>query len=280
MIGDLLREEREKQNLTIKDIEKGTSIRALYIESIEKGEYGVLPGGVYTKGFIRNYANYLKLDAEAVLRQFNEEQNPGAVQAAQPVQAEVREEQPKEQPKKPLEEPRKRPAPIVRKPQRKPKETPAFSAQDDFHGRVEKSRRTQNAVLGVVAAAVVLGGAYFFLSGDDSAATTAKTQQPAATQSAAPAPAPEKKVFSDVEVSAKFTDRCWTKVVVDGKTEFEGTAEKGKTMSWKGKERVLVTAGNADAVEITYNGEDLGKIGAKGEVVEKRFTKDKAEDVK
>lgn len=51
-------------------------------------------------------------------------------------------------------------------------------------------------------------------------------------------------------------------------------------MSWKGKERVLVTAGNADAVEITYNGEDLGKIGAKGEVVEKRFTKDKAEDVK
>ena len=269
MIGDLLRAEREKQNLTIKDIEKGTSIRALYIESIEKGEYDVLPGGVYTKGFIRNYAGYLKLDAEAVLRQFNEEQNPGAVQAAEP---EAREERRPEPPKKA--------APVVHRPQRQPRETKPFSAQDDFHGRVEKSRRSQNVILGVVAAAVVLGGAYFFLGGDDSAATTAKTQQTSTTQAAAPAAVPEKKAFSDVEVSAKFTDRCWTKVVVDGKTEFEGTAEKGKTMSWKGKERVLVTAGNADAVEITYNGEDLGKIGAKGEVVEKRFTKDKAEDVK
>ena len=37
MIGDLLRRERERQNLSIKDIEKATSIRALYIDAIEKG---------------------------------------------------------------------------------------------------------------------------------------------------------------------------------------------------------------------------------------------------
>ena len=52
MIGDKLRAERERQNLTIQDIAKGTSIRALYIEAIEKGEYGQLPGTVYAKGFI------------------------------------------------------------------------------------------------------------------------------------------------------------------------------------------------------------------------------------
>ena len=56
MIGDKLRAEREKNNLTVKDVEKGTSIRALYIESIEAGEYAKLPGEVYTKGFIRNSA--------------------------------------------------------------------------------------------------------------------------------------------------------------------------------------------------------------------------------
>ena len=66
MIGDNLRTEREKQNLTIRDIEKGTSIRALYIESIEKGDYAQLPGEVYVKGFIRNYANFLKLDARKI----------------------------------------------------------------------------------------------------------------------------------------------------------------------------------------------------------------------
>ena len=46
MLGDTLREAREKQGLTYKDIEKGTSIRALYIEYIEKGEYDELPGDV------------------------------------------------------------------------------------------------------------------------------------------------------------------------------------------------------------------------------------------
>ena len=76
MIGDLLRAEREKQNLSVKDIEKATSIRALYIDAIEKGDYKTLPGEVYAKGFVRNYANYLKLDANAVVNSFNEELHP------------------------------------------------------------------------------------------------------------------------------------------------------------------------------------------------------------
>ena len=50
MLGDTLRREREKQGLTIKDIENETSIRSVYIEAIEKGNYDSLPGDVYTKG--------------------------------------------------------------------------------------------------------------------------------------------------------------------------------------------------------------------------------------
>jgi len=76
MIGDLLRAERERQNLSIKDIEKATSIRALYIDAIEKGDYKTLPGEAYAKGFVRNYANYLKLDANAIVNGFNEELHP------------------------------------------------------------------------------------------------------------------------------------------------------------------------------------------------------------
>ena len=44
MVGYTLRQERERQNLSISDIEQGTSIRALYIEAIENGEYDKLPG--------------------------------------------------------------------------------------------------------------------------------------------------------------------------------------------------------------------------------------------
>ena len=70
MVGYTLRQERERQNLTIEDIEEGTSIRALYIEAIENGEYDKMPGTVYTKGFIKNYAKFLGLDPDATVKEF------------------------------------------------------------------------------------------------------------------------------------------------------------------------------------------------------------------
>lgn len=84
---------------------------------------------------------------------------------------------------------------------------------------------------------------------------------------------PEKK-NDGVEVTAVFTDRCWTEVKADGKTVFEGTVEKGKTESWKGREKVVITAGNAGAVELKLNGKELGKAGKTGQVVEKTYTPD------
>ena len=44
-------------------------------------------------------------------------------------------------------------------------------------------------------------------------------------------------------------------------------------MNWKGKDRVVLIAGNAGAVEITVNGENQGKAGESGQVVERTFTK-------
>ena len=99
MLGDMLRSERERQGLSIRDIEKGTSIRALYIESIEKGDYSQLPGEVYTKGFIRNYANFLKMDAAAVVKRYMEENHPEKVaeqQAEQEADAAPKAEQQQE----------------------------------------------------------------------------------------------------------------------------------------------------------------------------------------
>ena len=93
MLGDMLRAERERQGLSVKDIEKGTSIRALYIESIENGDFSQLPGEVYTKGFIRNYANFLKMDADAMVKRYMEENHPEKA-AAQAEQEAAKEEAP------------------------------------------------------------------------------------------------------------------------------------------------------------------------------------------
>mgnify|MGYP002621695093 CR=1 FL=1 len=81
MLGEVLRAERERQRLTIQDIEEGTSIRAVYIEAIETGDYKKLPGDVYTKGFIKSYASFLNLNGEELVKQFVAEKNPEAVVA-------------------------------------------------------------------------------------------------------------------------------------------------------------------------------------------------------
>ena len=75
MVGDILRAEREKQGLTIDDITRETSIRDIYVEAIEKGDYDALPGDVYAKGFIRNYSRFLQMDGDALLQQYDEERN-------------------------------------------------------------------------------------------------------------------------------------------------------------------------------------------------------------
>lgn len=257
MLGDRLRAERERQGLTVKDIEKGTSIRSLYIEAIEKGEYDSLPGEVYTKGFIRNYANFLKLDADALVREFGEERHPEEMAAAE-----------------------------ERAPEKEQKEERAsgFTVDSGFKVGREEAANRQNKILAAAVALLVLGGAYFLFSSDSSqqAAEVPKAEKQAAVPAkeppkaqsaketkAAAAPAVKRE---DVEVVAKFDDRCWTQVIADGKTLYEGTMEKGKTMSWKGKETISITAGNAGAVALSVNGKDLGKIGETGQVVEKVFT--------
>ncbi len=254
MIGDLLRRERERQNLSIKDIEKATSIRALYIDAIEKGEYKTLPGEVYAKGFVRNYANYLKLNANEIVNAFNEEMHPQEElqdAAGSSSAEEARQEQSAER------------------------------NREEYRGPMEKkSHGVRNALMVAAAVFVVAFAALIAFGGDEepsAPAPRAKTQtaqqqkQSQKQTEAAPKPAAD-----GVEMKLSFTDRCWTEVVVDGKTEFEGTAEKGKVLTLKGKDKVRITAGNAGALNYSLNGKDMGAIGQKGEVVEKTFTKENA----
>jgi len=284
MIGDTLREAREKQNLSIKDIESGTSIRALYLESIEKGEYDKLPGEVYTKGFIRNYANFLHLDADKLVHQYMEENNPEGLKAKQEEkEQELREEDARKGFSYAKEHPE-----AARAAKEPPKKRPVHLQEDksgysDFHERVQASHNRQNILIAAVVLIVVLAGAYFMFSDDDSSASTKPSKQ-VTTQAKKSAgetakPADEEKQYDDVEVTAKFTNRCWISVKADGKQIYEGTVEKGKTMQWKADDTVEIRAGNAGAVSFTVNGQDMGKAGEEGQVADKTFTKDsKASD--
>lgn len=66
-LGDELRRERQRKGLTFEDIEQALHIRAAYLEAIEDGNFDVIPGHVYVKGFIRNYGNFLGLDGQRLV---------------------------------------------------------------------------------------------------------------------------------------------------------------------------------------------------------------------
>ncbi len=58
---------REAKGVDLYRAERDTKIRARYLGALERGDYKELPGAVYTKGFLRNYALYLGLDPDEVL---------------------------------------------------------------------------------------------------------------------------------------------------------------------------------------------------------------------
>ncbi|WP_251421485.1 helix-turn-helix domain-containing protein [Veillonella agrestimuris] len=69
-LGEELRRERVRRNLTFKDIEQVLHIKTKYLEAIEDGNFNHIPGNVYAKGFIRNYGNYLGLDGDRLVKEY------------------------------------------------------------------------------------------------------------------------------------------------------------------------------------------------------------------
>jgi cytoskeletal protein RodZ len=74
---------RERKGVDLYRAERDTKIRARYLAALERGDYRELPGAVYTKGFLRNYALYLGLDPEDILNQWRRER--GDMGPPQPV---------------------------------------------------------------------------------------------------------------------------------------------------------------------------------------------------
>ena len=68
---------RERKGVDLYRAERDTKIRARYLGALERGDYKELPGAVYTKGFLRNYALYLGLDPEEVLDHWRRERGEG-----------------------------------------------------------------------------------------------------------------------------------------------------------------------------------------------------------
>ena len=71
-VGDIFKAKRKELNLSLKEVENTTSIRSSYLEAIEEGQISEYISGVYALGFIKQYAQFLGLDIDGMIRD-----NPG-----------------------------------------------------------------------------------------------------------------------------------------------------------------------------------------------------------
>lgn len=72
-VGDQLREERQRRQLSITEVANSTNIKSDYIRAMEEGDWTSFSAPVYIKGFVRTYATHLKLDVRTLVEQLEGE---------------------------------------------------------------------------------------------------------------------------------------------------------------------------------------------------------------
>jgi transcriptional regulator with XRE-family HTH domain len=85
-IGSSLREARTRRGLTLPDVERATHIRPRYLTAMEEDRFDTLPSPAYAKGFLRTYAEFLGLEGQRFVDEYNVRFPPTEETAATPPQ--------------------------------------------------------------------------------------------------------------------------------------------------------------------------------------------------
>jgi transcriptional regulator with XRE-family HTH domain len=78
--GETLKRERESRNISLREIAETTKINIRHLEALEADRFDSLPGGVFNRGFVRAYADYLGIDADTAVRDFLEAMSASGVE--------------------------------------------------------------------------------------------------------------------------------------------------------------------------------------------------------
>ena len=276
-IGRNLQRQRELLGLSLDDIERHTHLRQHYLKALEAGDPDNLPSPVQGRGMLNNYAAFLGMDPEPLLLRFAEGLQAGLVarQAAQP------ETRPAPQKRRsPL------PAPLRR----------LFSGDTLIGGAL--------AVF-LVVFLVWIAIRIFAISSDQEPTPSAPSiadvllASPTATDTATPEPPtptiplpgqlfPTQALATDAETGSLLPvtpqtgiqlyitvqQRAYMRVTVDGKVEFDGRVIPGSAYPFVGESQVEILTGNGAALEIFFDGVDLGAMGAFGQVVNRVYARE------
>jgi cytoskeleton protein RodZ len=254
-LGDRLRKAREAKGLTLEQIEEVTRIRRRYLQALEEEDFGQLPGEVFVRGFLRNYALALGLDPEEVLA-------AGGLKVPSPLPPA------QEQPVQILDEP------LAAEPGRQWMLVTGISLMVLI--AVGLAGWTLWRYLGP-ASATPQPSATATVEASATATRSALAAEPGIISTPSPTPtATEEPTVTrtpatGVLIHLEATARSWVRIIVDGRLAYEGNLEAGQAQEWTGNSQVFVRTGNAGGLRIWYNGHEEPSLGRAGEVVERTW---------
>jgi hypothetical protein len=245
--GAMLAEARRSAGLTVTQLSEATRIREAIIYAIERDDFSQCGGDFYARGHVRAVAKAVGLDPVATVH-FYDEEHSGAVT---PIRAAA-----------------------------------VFQAERKI--RINERRGLNwTMALGVALAIVMVFGAVRVLGGatSDEVRTADSRLVPPNAPITEHAPKPSHAKGKTANAAAK--DMVVVKVkakrasylnVRDGKGRnlFSGTLPAGKSSTYRSEIAVHLVIGDAGAVSLQVNGKDLGRAGARGEMVTRSFVPSEA----
>jgi cytoskeletal protein RodZ len=257
-LGAFLQRHREERGMSLDELEDLTRIRHVYLEAIERGDWAVLPPGVYVRGLLKNYARAIGVSPASVLRMYVKER---------PNEAKLPEPQLISQPL--LNEPR-------------------FSIEALLAVAILAVALVLIAWMAnayILPAVREAGGADIpaeIAAGDATgeapavAATVSSAPKPSAlptlaplassTPKASPSPTP----VQGLKLEVKAAGNIWLRIFADEQVVFEGFLREGENDRWEGEAKTSfrLRSGNAGGTEVILNGQPLDALGDRAEVRE------------
>jgi cytoskeleton protein RodZ len=296
-LGQLLREAREQKGVSLEQVEEATRIRQKFLQALEEGNFGVLPAETYVKGFLRTYAMYLELDPEELMALYEGRENEGKAALPQssffqPMDISIS--------APPWLTPdlvigallivallafgswaawhylpptiktqllswrataTATPSPTATAPVVLPSATPTI-APTATPTAVPLATPTEMPTATPTPLPTVA------VVEPTSTPTSVPSSTPTGVPTSTPTDTPPPRASSGVEVELNIVEYAWLRVIVDGEEAFVGSLEAGTTQTWRGRESVALRCGNAGGVEAIVNGELLGLLGERGQVVD------------
>ena len=276
--GGRLRDARERRGVSLRQIANSTKISVGVLEALERNDISKLPGGIFGRAFVRSYAIEVGLDPEATIQDFITNFPKDSVIAGHPTSDRIED-------RVALEGDRQTAGtflwmiaisvPIVagllyfatvgRQTPSESAQTPAASAPAEKPA-VQEPPPASVPVPEPAAAPPV----------DIAARPSASASGVAAASSGVPTPA-----AADVRPAAASGDQltvvltvkrpCWVSATVDGQRSIQRLLQPGEQQTVTVRREMVLTAGDAAAIAVQFNGADARVLGKAGQVVTARF---------